>query len=482
MDRRTFIKGSVAGASLLLQRRGFGQESGTIAVEQPIGRMPARSSLEIAASPLSVGFEVLDRRGFDPVRTYPFLAALGVKWARCQTGWARCETRQGRYDFSWFDQVVDELRGIGIQPWFNVGYGNRLYTAGAPDDAAVGWTPVFDEAAMQAWLAYVNALVRHFAERVLHYEIWNEPNHAGFWRPRDPLAEDYVRLVERTAPVIREILPEAVIIGGAFAGLSDRFISDCIRAGLTEHIDALSFHPYRARPEEKYADEIGVLRRILDKYNATCLLWQGENGCPSVGGAGSAGALSDLDWDETRQAKWLLRRILVDLQNELALTSYFHTVDLVGYRGQTNFKGLLRGEDYTPKPAYFAYQRLCALFDAETNVMADLKADECVLKFPDAEDTETEEIQQVAFDRRQRLLYAWWRPVSLQEPVVDGEVAVRLTLPDTVRLDAPVLLDPLSGDVFAVDDAQCSGRQITLDKLPLRDYPLLLADRGLIDG
>lgn len=54
------------------------------------------------------------------------------------------------------------------------------------------------------------------------------------------------------------------------------------------------------------------------------------------------------------------------------MTSYFHLVDLVGYNwgegpsGRTNCKGLLRGVDYSPKPAYFAFQRLCSFFVGET--------------------------------------------------------------------------------------------------------------------
>ena len=68
-----------------------------------IGRLKTRTSKSIASSPLSIGFETLDRKMFDPERTYPHLADLGVKWARCQTGWARTETTRDQYDFAWLD-------------------------------------------------------------------------------------------------------------------------------------------------------------------------------------------------------------------------------------------------------------------------------------------------------------------------------------------------------------------------------------------
>lgn len=82
----------------------------------PAGHIRPRPSKAIAASPLSIGFETLDRQSFDPARTYSHIAELGVKWARCQTGWCRSEKRKGEYDFRWLDGIVDSLRAAGVQP------------------------------------------------------------------------------------------------------------------------------------------------------------------------------------------------------------------------------------------------------------------------------------------------------------------------------------------------------------------------------
>ena len=56
-----------------------------------LGEIKPVASKDIEASPLSVGFETLDRKMFDPERAYEHVGRLGVKWARCQTGWARTE-------------------------------------------------------------------------------------------------------------------------------------------------------------------------------------------------------------------------------------------------------------------------------------------------------------------------------------------------------------------------------------------------------
>ncbi len=193
---------------------------------EAIGKVAPRESRAIAASPLSVGFETLDRKHFDPARAYPLLAKLGAKWARCQTGWCRCETEKGKHDFAWLDNIVDSLLKIGIQPWFNLGYGNRLYTPEA-DEPAVGWAPVFDDAARQAWLRFVEAIADHFRGRVRHWELWNEPNIAQFWKPAKPSPADYVALVKLTAPAIRKAIPDAVLVGGAYAGIPMAYIKGC---------------------------------------------------------------------------------------------------------------------------------------------------------------------------------------------------------------------------------------------------------------
>ena len=130
---------------------------------ESVGKLRTLKSSKIQSSPLSVGFEVLDRKRFDPTKTYDHLGNLGVKWARCQTGWNRCEQTKGEFTFEWLDEIVNSLLKVGVQPWFNLGYGNKLYTPKKPDDTSVGWAPVFEEEPRQAWLRFVGKLADHFA-------------------------------------------------------------------------------------------------------------------------------------------------------------------------------------------------------------------------------------------------------------------------------------------------------------------------------
>jgi len=480
-SRRSVLKGALATAATAVLRPSdiLAAETAEMAPLDfdpgltPIGSIKPVRSADVEASPLGVGFEVLDRQRFDPEKTYPHLAELGVKWARCQTGWNRCETTPGQYTFGWLDKVVDSLLQIGIQPWFNLGYGNKLYTPKKPDAMSVGWAPVFDDDAQAAWLRFVGKLAEHFADRVEHWEIWNEPNIRAFWKPNKPNAADYVRMVEVTAPVIRRAISDVTLIGGAFAGIPMGYIQECLDAGLAKHVDRISYHPYRPMPESGYAGEIARLREMIAEHTPEVAIWQGENGCPSLGGPGtdSVGAMSNLPWNETAQAKWLTRRILTDLRLGIEHTSYFHTVDLVGYRGKTNYKGLLRGKDYSRKPSFSVYQCLCALFDSRTKLRDDMVVDLI--------GQEKVSLQEAGFSRGGRGMLAYWFPARLLDDWTDRPLSMKIPTPAGARIDEPVLIDPLSPQVFRLPKTKKTDGGLVCEELPLKDYVMIVADAAV---
>jgi hypothetical protein len=243
------------------------------------------------------------------------------------------------------------------------------------------------------------------------------------------------------------------------------YIDQCLAAGLTDHVDKISYHPYRSTPEKGYTKEIETLRGHIAKHKQGIGLWQGENGAPSK--KGSAGALSEFDWNEELQAKWLLRRLLNDVRLGIELTSYFLIVDLVGYRGKVNWKGILRGETYEPKPSYFACQNLCALFDSETKLAAD------TLTLTSA----AEGIQTASFERNGIPVCAYWSLADLFKPVPSEKISARIA---SDKIKNPVLADLLTGQIYALEAAGRKDGAISFENLPLTNHPLLITDRAVV--
>ena len=508
IDRRTFSRQclqSLGATGVLAALRPASALCADGGIRPLLGKVKPRPGKAIAASPLGIGFETLDRKLFLPERTYERLADLGVKWARVQTGWCRCETQKGRYDFAWLDAIVDALRGIGVLPWFNLGYGNQLYTPEAPNAFAVGWAPTRTAEARQAWVRFVRALAEHFRGRVQHWEIWNEVNISSFWKPDKSSPAGYMDLVKLTAPEIRARIPGATLIGGALAGglskATTEYLRGCLELGLAEQVDRISYHPYALIPELNYASGVGEWRAMLARYKPSLALWQAECGCPST--EHGVGALSKYPWNESRQARWLVRRVLNDLRLNLEHISWYNVADQFGYsrafgKGEmtpaaktTDFGagskssantdahfGLLRAPDYTPKPAYFAYQTLCALFDSQTEAV------EMPLRFAgdfvgSEQAISADKIEQAAFVRAQCPLAAYWFPADVHKDMATRAVDMTFTVPAGMALREPVLVDPLSGEIFKLE-GKPAGRQWQFRALPLTDHPMLVTDRSVV--
>ena len=123
-----------------------------------------------------------------------------------------------------------------------------------------------------------------------------------------------------------------------------------------------------------------------------------------------------------------------------------------------------------PKLAYFAAQRVFAVFDDTLQRVADFKPG-----------GSTEGLAIDAYrSKAGRTIIAVW---SKAAPPVDSNAttSVDLTLPGVV-LAEPVYADLLTGKVYAIPRDRWSGDGIStsLKQLPVYDSPVLIADRAAI--
>ncbi|MEZ0218124.1 MAG: beta-glucosidase [Rariglobus sp.] len=455
-----------------------------------------RTTAAIGSSRIGIGFETLDRFMFDPERVYPHLAVLGAKWARVQTGWSRCELTKGVYEFAWLGVIVDRLRAIGVQPFFSVTFGNKLYMPDVPHESAVGHVALyFGEEGRAAWVAYVRALAHHFRGRVQYWEVWNEPNIPQFWHPKKPCGRAYAELVRITADAVRAEIPDATIIGGAMSKLDPHFLEESLKAGMAGDIDVFSFHPYQLVPEHNLQNMHDLVRRLLDRYGKgrRIAIWQGETGCPSQTEGHNDDWLGLYDMDQVTQAKWIARRVLIDLKIGFDLSLYFHAVDLMDrpYRqagGKINrpvMMGVIHGKSYEPKYSFEVLRRICSLFDDESH-RRELyyRFDEIDPRHPRQSGLLSSPVC-ASFARRGAPLFAVWQAEDPQQKTAAQEIDLTVWWDSDLKMDRPALLDPLTGRVY---DVSARGKDFVLDgavvgrrfRLPLPDYPLVLTDASVL--
>lgn len=281
-----------------------------------IGTMKTLSSKDVKSSMVSIGFECLDRELFDPARCYDLLGASGVKHARVQTGWSKCEREKGVYDFAWLDGIVDSLLARGVEPWFNVGFGNPLYMEDLPNLTGVGCVPLYyGEEAVAAWARFAYALAEHYKDRVMEYEIWNESDIAHFWVPGEPDGARYAELIALTGAQIRRAQPDARIGACTSSAEEIDFVYlDNLAAGLRPgELDFFCLHRYTVFPEKGWVGRVEATRAVFERHGHRLSYWMGESGYPSWFPKGHwMHPRPDNPGSERQQAVYQLRRYFQD--------------------------------------------------------------------------------------------------------------------------------------------------------------------------
>ena len=249
--------------------------------------------------------------------------------------------------------------------------------------------------------------------------------------------------------------------------------------------DFCSMHPYGALPEQ--ADgSIRALKKLLDSRGKSSVLWQSECGFPSnadTGGWGYGGP-----WDETKHAKWVLRRLLCDGSLDMKVSIYFILNDYPSIfeagprRGElaTNRKGLHYAGSWEPKHAAHAYQNLTSLFD-DSLQSKPVEAAFQIIQPGSFAGVQPERIRTYALADKKTgsTVLAYWLGVPMQTDATAAKVKLALA---AEGIDQPVLVDLLDGRVYQITASGGDNGKLTFENLPLADSPMVLCDRSLVES
>jgi len=471
-----------------------------------LGYLVPKSAKETSGSPWGIQAGTLKPQHLSTA------AAIGVKWTRLTASWREVEVERGRYDWGRMDEAIGASLDNGITPLVCLAVSNRLYCRDSVfnderEREIYGTNPLpptRDPGALEAWLRYVREAVARYRGRVRHWEVWNEPNHWAYWGA-PPDGAEYGLLLRKSAEVIKRADPAALVFGGATAGLDPEFTDAFLRGGAAAMIDGVTFHNYAPLPEERIGKAWQV-REVLDRHNPALAFWQGECGYPSHSSTRDYRGVSP--WGVGIQAKWLLRQALVDVYFCRVQVSIYFKLVHEGGRGKmpsrssltaldsvlgfperggsrvksvgVNEKCILENPGLAPKPAYYAYRNLCAVFDgryAPAKVRHTVSVlDPGVFYGVGPEDDafpSTPLVAAFAAKSGARLV-AWWVPWQPQELVRPARIDLKL---EGVRFDEPVYVDLLTGAVRAADVQPDGAGGSVVRGAPMLDYPMVLAER-----
>ncbi|AXF23716.1 glycosyl hydrolase family 5 [Burkholderia pyrrocinia] len=274
----------------------------------------------------------------------------GFSFVRTDLFWDSVETPQG-WNFSRYDALVANLRARGLGALFILGYQHPKHAPKQPPTLP---------AQLDAFAEYATQAARHYRDQPVRFEVWNEEDHKDYWlAPPSPI--EYRNLLKATVRAVKTANPDAVVATGGVQQVDLTFIRAVGDIGSASQPapDAVSVHPYRQKVPETALHDYATLARDLATYRTVPAIWATEWSYPTYGYKYVSHTRDGHDPDaRERQARYAVRRLLVDWIAQIGLTAYYDMRN--DGRDPKNMEhnfGLLDA-DNTPLPAYIAVRHL----------------------------------------------------------------------------------------------------------------------------
>jgi polysaccharide biosynthesis protein PslG len=297
------------------------------------------------------------------------MKALGAAWVRYDIQWNNVEPAADQFNWGTYDRVVAAARSAGLQSLLIIDY--------TPTWAAVSGCSSFacEPASANTYGAFAAAVASRYAPYgVQDYEIWNEPNNAGYFAPRaDP--NTYAAMLAAAYQSIKQVQPQATIVSGGLAPESTDgtnmsppdFLNSVYAAGGGPYFNVVGDHPYTFPVTAAYPNpgnawgQMTELHAIMAGHgDGAKPIWITEYGTPT-GGPGPTAQTNSYSYSAYHVSEALQAETVTDFfARSRALPwvglKFWYSYQDSGTSEDTNenFFGLLRA-DGSPKPAYSVF-------------------------------------------------------------------------------------------------------------------------------
>lgn len=189
------------------------------------------------------------------------------------------------YDWTKIDQLYDAFLAMGIKPFVELGFTPQAM-ATSPQTIFY-WKGNTSHPEPGAWRALVDAFVRHLESRYgpeevrsWYFEVWNEPNLAGFWEDADQQA--YFALYENSVRAIKAADSQLRVGGPSTAGAA--WVPELLEFAARRNVpvDFVSTHAYgvdggfldeKGQDDNKLSTDpdsiVGDVRRVREQIEAS---------------------------------------------------------------------------------------------------------------------------------------------------------------------------------------------------------------------
>ena len=189
------------------------------------------------------------------------LNQLGIKWTRLSIDWLDGTEAEEAGTHSEFyinplqDYYINELTEREIKVIYLLNFWDA-------DIKNIAYEPSFSrfrtEEEIQRYLDYARFIVGHFKDIIKYYEILNEPNNACPIQYTE--LEEYLNLIRRVVPVIKDECPDCKVIVGEISALemedtgSLEYLLGIVGSDVMSIVDGVNWHPFWDVSPECYPD------------------------------------------------------------------------------------------------------------------------------------------------------------------------------------------------------------------------------------
>lgn len=432
---------------------------------------------------------------------WPLHYDAGFKWARVgyhddPINWHWVEKEKGVLKIDpEADAAVTELAEHGVEIVMSLNFGNRLYSGPASRPIPQLWewnydmpAPPTTPEAIAAWTRYVEFMVKHFRDRVKHFEIWNEWNISCYWGAV-PSVEHYLAVARAAIPAIRKHAPDARIMMGSWAGFphgistwspqqlaakEKEILTLRATRELAREVDEIGWHPcYQADPKRwsNYVADVRALRKWLQEagFNGHCMAteWNYSALYPPLSEAEASRAwCGGFRATEIEKAKYVAQ--VFTRHTALGIESFFCEMYFPQF-GVLDLSLLRRSFDadpispLQPQAAYYVTRNLATMLD-------ELEPAE----FEYTVDRAPSNLETFTLDSPDGSALALWLGGRAHDQCKGVSVDVRLKRPCRKAIG----YDPMNGVAQRLSLTQSGGDGL-LEGILVRDWPLIirLSDR-----
>lgn len=247
------------------------------------------------------------------------LKAAGITMVRKDLRWDGVENNRGVFSFSQYDTLTADLTARGMSVLWILDYGH-------PQHGGINGAPL-TSADQSAYAEFARqAALRYKTQKVVGYEIWNEPNMVKRWPTPDPVA--YANLVDKAARAIHLADPTAKVVTGGIADTDTSYLLKMLNTGKLSGVDAVGLHPYRKTAPETFAQDAVPLQQLVNNKGTAAVLWDTEWGYSSFEDIDAAVYGNGRDPRALRrQGILVLRKVLTQISLNSPVTVLYNLFD-----------------------------------------------------------------------------------------------------------------------------------------------------------